>query len=212
MEDIRVERKKSTFNRFWNWFWKGDSLSSWIFSILLAFVLVKFVFFPGLSLVLGTSLPLVVVESSSMQHEGDLFKTVTGFAISDSVLENFWLTHGSWYTGKSISENEFKSWPFAEGLDKGDIIMLFGSNQPQIGDIIVFNANQPNPIIHRIINITELNGKKIYSTKGDNNPDQLTIEKQIPQDALIGKAILRIPKLGWVKLFFVDIINGLSGK
>ncbi len=42
-----------------------------------------------------------------------------------------------------------------------------------VGDIIVFSAGKKS-IVHRIINITERNGTKYYTTKGDNNlnPDR----------------------------------------
>ena len=33
------------------------------------------------------------------------------------------------------------------------------------------------------------------------------IEKEIPENALVGKALFKIPKIGWIKLFVVDIIN-----
>ncbi len=44
----------------------------------------------------------------------------------------------------------------------------------------------------------------ILSTKGDHNPDQLSIEKEIHQNDVIGKAVLKIPLLGWVKLIFFE--------
>jgi signal peptidase len=78
----------------------------------------------------------------------------------------------------------------------------------EVGNIIIFNSNTAHPIIHRIINVSQINGQTVFATKGDNNPDQLYLEKQIPKDAIIGKAIFRVPKLGWLKLFFVTILGG----
>ena len=79
------------------------------------------------------------------------------------------------------------------------------------GDIIIFNANQKNPIIHRIINIKEENGEYIFSTIGDNNNGQLTFEKSISKDKIVGKASFRlVPYLGWVKLVFFEGSKPLS--
>ena len=55
-----------------------------------------------------------------------------------------------------------------------------------------------------------MNGDIVYSTKGDNNQGQLFIEKQIPEDALVGQAVLKIPKIGWLKLIFVELIDALK--
>ena len=73
----------------------------------------------------------------------------------------------------------------------------------KLGNIIVFNAGQQAPVIHRVVNITYANGKYFFSTEGDNNNGQLVFEKNISQDQVIGKALFRIaPYLGWVKLVF----------
>jgi len=54
-------------------FLQEDSWASFGVTLLLAFVIIKFIFFPGLSLITGTSLPLVIVESCSMYHHEDGF-------------------------------------------------------------------------------------------------------------------------------------------
>ena len=68
---------------------------------------------------------------------------------------------------------------------------------------MIFNANMRNPIIHRVIGIKEENGKKFFSTIGDNNNGQLSFESRISEDEIVGKPILKIaPYLGWIKLVF----------
>ena len=76
----------------------------------------------------------------------------------------------------------------------------------KVGDIIIFNGNQRNPVIHRIIDIKQNSeGKYTFSTIGDNNNGQLSFEKSISEDQLVGKATLRImPLLGWGKLIFFE--------
>jgi len=198
--------EKNIFSRIWHFLWKEDSFLSWIVSLALAFIIVKFIFFPLLSLVFATSLPLVVVESSSMHHPGSFVGNVM------SLQDNFqlwWQEKGSWYTGRGITEQETENWPLKTGLEIGDIVLVTGHGKPEIGDIIIFNANQAHPIIHRIVNIENISGQTYYSTKGDNNEGQLISEKEIPSNALIGKAVLRIPKLGWLKLGFVKLFQAL---
>jgi len=197
---------KEVWKKIWDFLWNDDSIWSWIVSLILAFIIVKFIFFPLLSLIFANSMPLVVVESSSMHHPasflGDTFGTRGAFNI-------WWDVQGNWYESRNITQQEAALWPIRTGFEIGDIVLLSGynKNKLKIGDIIIFNAGQAHPIIHRIINITNINGQTYYSTKGDNNPEQLSIEKQIPQSSVIGKAIFKIPKLGWVKLWFTKLIS-----
>ena len=47
-----------------------------------------------------------------------------------------------------------------------------------------------------------------FQTKGDNNPQsypQLQ-ETEISEDKLVGKAVFRVPLLGWVKIIFTELI------
>ena len=191
---------KNPVKRFLDWLWNSDSLLSWIVSLALAFIIVKFVFFPLLSFALATSLPLVVVESSSMEHPGSFVGNVIG---SEGSFDIFWQEKGNWYENKNIEKEEAENWPLRTGFDKGDIMIVYGRGDTEVGDVIIFEANTKHPIIHRVISI---NGNTI-ETKGDNNPEQLSVEKNISENNIVGKAVFRIPKLGWVKLVFVEIAN-----
>ena len=77
--------------KFWN-FLKKDTWQSWIVSIILIIVFIKFIFFPVLSLLTGSPLPLVVIESCSMYHESNF--------------EEWWSKNSEWYNGKDISKQE----------------------------------------------------------------------------------------------------------
>lgn len=195
---------KETAKKTWHFLWKEDSLLSWIVSLALAFIIVKFIFFPVLSLIFATPMPLVVVESSSMHHPGGFIGNTLGL---NSNFKLWWTASGNWYTGRGITEQQAENWPLNTGLEIGDIVLVSGRGKLEVGDIIIFNANQQHPIIHRIIAIKQVNGTIYYSTKGDNNSDQLIAEKEIPENALVGKAILKIPKLGWLKLGFVKLFQ-----
>ena len=192
---------KNPFKKFWGrfWFllWKDDSLKGWVFSIVFLFIFIKFIFFPGLSFVTGTSLPLAIVESCSMYHKGNL--------LSD--FDAWFARHEDKYAELAINESDFKDFPMKNGFNKGDILFVIGANPKKLemGDIIIFNANQRNPVIHRIIDIKNVNGERIFSTIGDNNNGQLEFEDRITEEMLVGKAVFKVvPYFGWLKLVFFE--------
>ncbi len=190
-------RLKEGWKKFWNLLWKDESIKGWLFSIIFLFVFIKFIFFPVLGFVTGTSLPLAIVESCSMYHQGDLF----------SDYDSWWERHDSKYSAFNIDSSDFSTFFLNNGLNKGDILFVIKANPEKLetGDIIIFNANQKTPIIHRIIEIKEENGEKIFSTIGDNNKGQLSFEKEILSNHLVGKAVLKVtPYFGWVKLIFYE--------
>lgn len=185
------------FKKLWFIIWEDDSLKGWILSIIFLFIIIKLIFFPVLSLFTGTDLPLAIVESCSMYHKGNL--------LSD--YDEWWQNHESKYLDYEIEKEEFENFKFKNGFNKGDILFVIGAKPEKlkIGDTIIFNTNQKNPIIHRIIDIREENNEKIFSTIGDNNNGQLVFEKNIQVEQLVGKAVFKIaPYIGWVKLIFYD--------
>jgi|TARA_Y100000034_G_scaffold122476_1_gene167967 signal peptidase I len=185
------KKLKNLWDQFWFLLWKDDSLKGWVFSIIIIFVFIKFIFFPGLSLVTGTSLPLAIVESCSMYHNGNLLSNY-----------NEWLQdHEEKYSEFEI-EN-FKDFKFKKGFNKGDILLVTGANPEKlkVGDVVIFDGGANHPIIHRII---EINGNT-FSTIGDNNNGQLSFEKNISTEKIIGKAKFKIaPYVGWLKLIFFE--------
>ncbi len=191
------EKIKQGLSKFWDIVWKDDSPKGWVISIIVLFIFIKLIFFPILNLATGTQLPLAIVESCSMYHQGDLF----------SNYNKWWERHEEKYSNFKITKQEFDKFKFKKGFTKGDILFITGV-KPQnikIGDIIIFNAGYSNPIIHRVISIKKEQGKYYFSTLGDNNNKQLLIEKTISEDQIIGKAQIKlIPYLGWVKLIFFE--------
>jgi len=178
---------KNPLIKFWK-FLNEDTWQSWIISLILIVLIIKLIFFPTLSFITGTSLPLVVVESCSMYHE-------TNF-------DSWWEKNSEWYLSKNITKSDFEKFPFKNGLNKGDIIFVWGRTEYNLGDIIIFKPNAElktsHPIIHRIITTSP------YSTKGDHNPSQASFENNIPENNIIGKSVFKIPLVGWVKLIFFE--------
>jgi len=195
--NFNKKEMKKYWDRFWNLLWKDDSLKGWVFSIVFLFVFIKLIFLPGLSLITGTALPLAIVESCSMHHDGIIFHDYN----------SWWDNHKSKYEDFDLDKKTFEDFSFHNGFSKGDILFIVGAKPEKIkiGDVILFNAGQKNPIIHRVVNITNENGKYIFSTIGDNNPKQLSVEVKINENQLVGKAVFKIvPRLGWGKLIFFE--------
>ena len=194
---MNKESVKKFFEKFWFIVWKDDSPKGWLISLIFLFVVIKFIFFPLLSFATGTSLPLAIVESCSMYHQGNLF----------SNYNNWWENQDSKYFLFKLNKTEFSEFIFKKGFNKADILFIVGAKPEklEIGDVIIFQAGTKNPIIHRIVNITKENEKFYFSTMGDNNAGQLGVEKKISQEQLIGKAVFKImPYAGWVKLIFFE--------
>ena len=180
--------------KIWNFIWKEDSFLSWVVNVILAFLIVKFLIFPGMGLALGTSHPVVAVVSESMDHHGNF--------------DDWWERQGRWYEEKNITKADFMRFDMKNGFQKGDMIFLKGKDEFEVGEIIVFDANSNNPIIHRVV----VKKENDYQTKGDANSDSSKNlgEMNIPKERIIGKALFRVPFLGWVKVWASEIFGGFK--
>ncbi len=185
---------KVTFKKIWYFIWEDDSILSWIVNVVLAFVLVKFIIYPVLGLLLGTTHPVVAVVSGSMEHNGLDF-------------DSWWENNKEFYTNLGITKDEFAAYKFKNGFNKGDLMILVKASEIERGDLLVFNGNAPGPIIHRMVRINLENGEEHIQTKGDNNVGSRPDEVDITGDRMVGKAVIRIPYLGWVKLGFLKLIG-----
>ena len=195
---------KKCLKKLWWFIWEDESIWSWLVNIVLAFILIKFIVYPGLGLLFGTAFPVVAVVSGSMEHEG----TFEDWWSSETALcEGHACQQGTWYTTVAISEEEFQEFSFKNGFNKGDIMVLFGVEAENIkaGDVIVFQSQQKaDPIIHRVVEIDE---NYVFTTKGDHNPSSGEIDKNIIENNIYGKAVFRIPFLGWIKIAFVYLLQ-----
>ena len=99
---------------------------------------------------------------------------------------------------------------------RGDIVVIqkanflgiqeFNPEDVQVGDVVVYDAAWfDQPVIHRIINITDINGTTMYVIKGDNNdsPDPYYVTSDQIQERVvtIGDSLAIIPKIGYLSLW-----------
>ena len=219
LKDRFLKRKKIFFlmkrksqgsygKRLWRFFWYDDSVLSWIANIIVAFLLIRYLVYPVLGIILGTNFPLVAVISESMEH-GLYEDKLCGkeFKFFYESFDNYWSACGSWYEEHGIFKEVFLDFPFLNGFDKGDVIILWRAKLEnlQVGDVLVFQSNKPQPIIHRLVRIWQEEGETFYQTKGDHNGNSFTPiqETKIEESRILGKGMVRIPYLGWVKILFV---------
>ena len=99
---------------------------------------------------------------------------------------------------------------------RGDIVLVekadfmgmheFNPSTVQVGDVVVYDAAWYNqPVIHRVINITDINGTTMYVIKGDNNdsPDPYYVRASQIQEKVVtvGDNLIVIPKIGYLSLW-----------
>src|SRR3989344_1408664 len=200
--------------RVWNFIWNDDSIWSWLANIIVAFLVIRFVLYPVLGLLLGTSFPIVAVVSESMEHGVHAGKICnTDLVDFKESFDNYWQYCGEWYEVRGITKSQFRNYPFRDGFNKGDVIILWRANNLQVGDILVFDVSRTQPIIHRRVELFEESGETYYQTKGDHNSDSIISslnENRIGQKRVYGKGGLRIPYLGWLKILVVDAVKPLG--
>ena len=82
------------------------------------------------------------------------------------------------------------------------MIFVVGAKNVKVGDVIIFDGDAKYPLIHRVVGVGDS-----YATKGDNyktNYRQLSSEKNISEEQIIGKALFKVPFIGWAKLIFFE--------
>ncbi len=208
---MQKKKIKTILKKAWYFIWEDDSVWSWIVNVILAYALIKFIVYPFLGLILGTSYPIVAVVSSSMEHDGSFNEwwNSAAYCANGNCLQK------EWYSEYSITEKQFKGFSYVNGFNKGDIMVLLGKSPEKIkiGDIIVFKSIANDPIIHRVVKKSKEDSKYYFQTKGDHNPKSISFETKIPEGIIVGKAVFKIPLMGYVKIWFVNLLSlfGLKG-
>ena len=96
------------FHKLSYFLWKDTSIWSWIANILIAFVVIRYIFYPVMGILLGTSYPVVAVVSESMEHglHNDILCGQSFDEFHES-FDNYWEICGSWYEQRGITREQF---------------------------------------------------------------------------------------------------------
>ena len=99
---------------------------------------------------------------------------------------------------------------------RGDIVVLekanlfgiqeFNPEDIQVGDIVVYDAVwHDGPVIHRVIDIGEINGTTVYKIKGDHNkvadPYYVTAGQITSRVLTFNGQPIIIPKIGYISIW-----------
>lgn len=221
-ENKKHKNPKTWYGKLWHYIWYGDSLGSYILNFLLAFVVIKYIFFPTLGFMLNNDYPIVAIVSGSMEHK------IVDNKICDKIVvdernknlnfDEWWSFCGNYYLENTqVTQEQFLEFPFKRGLNIGDVMILYGKKPEniEIGEILVFVPgdkqwfSQYGPVIHRVVDKWEEDGKWKFTTKGDHNPiiiENNNFEDVISEDQVIAVGVVRIPYLGYGKILLNNVL------
>ncbi|MCD6403943.1 MAG: signal peptidase I [Nanoarchaeota archaeon] len=161
--------------RIYEFLFKEESIPSYVAFFALSFIALKFIIYPGFLILMGWK-DIVAVLSPSMEH---------GNGIE--------YTYYRWFSERNMSVEDF---PFPNGLNVGDAVIVVPARDIEVGDVIVFYPRGLSySLVHRVVKV-DCEEECYYTTKGDANPEILPIERNITQEQIVGKVAFRIPLLG----------------
>lgn len=142
-------------------------------------------------------------EKQRVQWIGKVISAIMYIILIPMIIFNFTLIIKSFLKpNKTPDFLGFKSFVIVSGsmeptIMKGDAIFVKEVAEQEIknNDIISFTQGKTN-VTHRIVEITEENGKKIYTTKGDNNNTE--DKDKITYEQIEGKYQFKINQFGIV--------------
>ena len=93
-------------------------------------------------------------------------------------------------------------------MNVGDVVIItkVPADVIKTGDIIQFRKEEKVSVMHRVVEIRETSGAKLFITKGDANNEADT-EPVIPENVM-GKAIFTIRKIGWASIVVKSFFTG----
>ncbi len=211
----------NNIKKFWKFIWYDDSVTSYILNLLVAFLFIKFIFFPIIGFTLNNDFPIVAIVSGSMEHKIVDHRICNQYIVdlsNKNLNQNDWWNFCGDYYEKNYNQTQeiYKNFDYPNGLNIGDVMILYGKNPKNIelGEILVFIPNDRNffitkgPVIHRVVKKWEEDGIIYFQTKGDHNKESFNnFEQKIPESDVIGVGILRIPYLGYPKLLLSKLLG-----
>lgn len=208
---------------------KNSETIAIIVYVFFAFVF-AFLLYSALGFALGTPSPLVIVVSGSMEpvmYRGDIVllygTSIDGLKAKEVTLDESLLSLkplSSYATAFCVDKisGEKKPCEFFRGtnarLFETASIKFFDGTEvfiDKLGDIVVYDSlSAGEPVIHRAVAKIKANDGYYLLTKGDSVLNPLVDQQAgiaptaIVSKQLKGKAIFRLPLLGYVKLLIFD--------
>lgn len=95
---------------------------------------------------------------------------------------------------------EIVSRSMEDTINKNDIIVVKKVDKNEINENDIISFDNGNEIItHRIVDIENINGQTLYTTKGDNN--RFVDDEKISFKQIEGKYVFKLSKLGYLMNF-----------
>lgn len=95
---------------------------------------------------------------------------------------------------------EIVSRSMEDTINKNDIIVVKKVDKNEINENDIISFDNGNEIItHRIVDIENINGQTLYTTKGDNN--RFEDDEKISFEQIEGKYVFKLSKLGYLMNF-----------
>lgn len=95
---------------------------------------------------------------------------------------------------------EIVSRSMEDTINKNDIIVVKKVDKSEIKENDIISFDNGNEIItHRIVDIENINGQTLYTTKGDNN--RFEDDEKISFEQIEGKYVFKLSKLGYLMNF-----------
>lgn len=225
-KDVELKDLKSYFKKFWYYIWYDDSFGSYVANFAFAYIVIKFLLFPGMGFILNTDYPIVAIVSGSMEH-----KIVSGKICDKGIIssnknldfDTWWSYCSSYYEENfNLTKAEFEKFEYKNGLDIGDVLVLYGKNvkKIEVGEVLIFIPQDENfyltkgPVIHRVVKKwTDENGKIHFQTKGDHNRESFNnFENDIIEDNVLAVSLINIPYIGYAKIVLTNLIYFVLGR
>lgn len=146
---------------------------------------------------------LVVKQKKFFIREKKTMRRLLGVPVSIVLLMSIMLVSGyfKYYALGIVSNSMYPE------IARGDIVVVKKLNNQEkqdikLGQVIVYQR-EGRVIVHRLVDVSKLNGKNVYTTKGDNN--QTSDNYTFTDEDIIGVATYKVPMIGYPSVWLSEM-------
>jgi signal peptidase len=161
---------------------------------------------PALGLVLLRSTLLSITDDEPQQAEQEERVSTSWVAVAVTAVAMLWFNSGMLGYRPTIVNGVSMD----PALKPGDLVVIRDVDEDSIrvGDIIQFRRSGAF-ILHRVVEVANLPGGFVYTTRGDaNNVD----DEPVYETDVEGKIVAVVPKLGWIGILPRLLFDRLGGQ